>query len=132
MMTPNLLVLNFWKSNLVSIHLGKLVQHFLSHLQDTFSFFMTSQIIDGISTLNALKVIHLDLSDCIHLNCWAEHYFSLMLDFSSSHSSVCFILSGLEIVLPGEMVCKIRIKLHGSLCFESSFLISDSTPSSPS
>ena len=39
------------------------------------------------------------------------------------------MLSGVEIALPGEMICKISIQLHVFLCFESSSLIGDSTPS---
>lgn len=39
------------------------------------------------------------------------------------------MLSGVEIALPGEMICKISIQLNVFLNFESSSLIGDSSPS---
>ena len=42
---------------------------------------------------------------------------------------ICFMLPGVAIILPGEMICKINIQLHVFLDFELSSLIGDSTPS---
>lgn len=49
-MTPNLLFYNFWKRNFFSLSLSLLDNWYisLSHSQEPFSFFMTSQIMAGI------------------------------------------------------------------------------------
>lgn len=81
---------------------------------------------DGESTISAQTVIYLDrMLDSLKEPHRALLPFNVGLQFLSI--SICFNLSGLEIVLPGEMAYKIRSQLHGVLCSELSSLSSDST-----